>query len=126
MPATAPVPPPASLPPPPVAADKASILRNWIAQQQRLYRVAAPLLIQNTELCPQHARNLLGFTAKNRYSYTDDFAETAQAALGLEERLQVMSVFPGSGAEAAGLRQGDTLFAVEIEPLPQEIGRAHV
>lgn len=104
---------------PAAAIDKATILRNWIAQQQRLYRVAAPLLIRNTELCPQHARNLLGFTAKNRYSYTDDFAETAQAALGLEERLQVMNVFPGSGAEAAGLRQGDALFAVEIEPLPQ-------
>lgn len=119
MPAAAPIPPPASLPVPAAASDKATILRNWIAQQQRLYRVAAPLLIQNTELCPQHARNLLGFTAKNRYSYTDDFAETAQTTLGLEERLQVMSVFPGSGAEAAGLRQGDTLFAVEIEPLPQ-------
>ncbi|QAU34146.1 M48 family metalloprotease [Janthinobacterium sp. 17J80-10] len=88
-------------------------------QQARLYRVAAPLLINGNELCPQHARNLLGFTAKNRYSYTEGFADVASSALGLEERLHVMNVLPGSGAETAGLRQGDALFAVEIEPLPQ-------
>lgn len=104
---------------PPALPDKTALLRSWVEQQDRLYRVAAPLLISNTELCPRHARNLLGFTAKNRYSYTDAFADTAQAALGLEERLRVTNVLPGSSAEAAGLQKGDLLFAVEIEPLPQ-------
>lgn len=103
----------------PAVPDQADILRTWVAQQGRLYQVAAPLLINNTELCPRHARNLLGFTAKNRYSYSDAFADTAQSALGLEERLRVMYVLPGSGAEQAGLEKGDTLLAIEIEPLPQ-------
>lgn len=109
-------------PPAPVQAtapDQADILRTWVAQQGHLYRVAAPLLINNTELCPRHARNLLGFTAKNRYSYSEAFADTAQSDLGLEERLRVMSVLPGSGAEQAGLEKGDILLAIEIEPLPQ-------
>jgi len=101
------------------ANDKAALLRAWIDQQARLYRVAAPLLINNTELCPRHARNLLGFTAKNRYSYSAAFADTAQSELALEERLRVMNVLPGSGAEQAGLQKGDILLAVEIEPLPQ-------
>lgn len=104
---------------PPVTADKATALRSWVNQQERLYRVAAPLLINGHELCPQHARNLLGFTAKNRHSYTEDYADVAASALGLEERLHVMNVLPGSGADTAGLRKGDALFAVEIEPLPQ-------
>ena len=41
-------------------------LRELIAQQDRLYRVAAPLLTSNAQLCRGNARNLLGFTAKNR------------------------------------------------------------
>ncbi|RJG01498.1 peptidase M48 [Noviherbaspirillum sedimenti] len=107
---------------PPALPDKVAILRSWAEQQGRLYRVAAPLLINNTELCPRHARNLLGFTAKTRYAYTDEFAETAQSALGLDERLRVMNVLPGSGAEQAGLQKGDALLAIEIEPLPQGRG----
>jgi hypothetical protein len=115
---------PTQAPPAPMQAqaavpDKASLLRAWADQERRLYRVAAPLLIHNTELCPRHARNLLGFTAKNRYSYSDAFVDTAQSELGLEERLRVMNVLPGSGAEQAGLEKGDILLTVEIEPLPQ-------
>jgi hypothetical protein len=130
--ATAPLPPSGALPAPSstgaalppaqaeaAAPDKPTLLRSWVDQQAHLYEVAAPLLIDNTELCPRHARNLLGFTAKNRYSYSDAFADTAQSELNLGERLRVMNVLPGSGAEKAGLEKGDTLVAVEIEPMPQ-------
>ncbi len=113
------VPVPAATPAQPAApVDKVSLLRTWAHQQSRLYQVAAPLLINNTELCPRHVRNLLGFTAKTRYSYTNEFAEAAQTALGLDEQLRVMNVLPGSAAEQAGLQKGDFLIAVEIEPLP--------
>lgn len=98
---------------------KAAALREWVEQQDRLYRVAAPLLIKNTELCPAHARNLLGFTAKTKYSYSDDFIETAEEVLGLDERLKVMSVLPGSGAAQAGVQPGDILLVAGIEPLPE-------
>lgn len=127
-----PVAPPAAgpaLPTPPATApeaaeptasfDRTAALRTWVEQQNRLYQVAAPLLIHNTALCKRHARNLLGLTAKNQYSYGSDFVDIAQSVLGLDERLRVMNVLPGSGAEQAGVRDGDILLAVEIEPLPQ-------
>ncbi|GAB3549886.1 hypothetical protein GCM10027343_32250 [Noviherbaspirillum agri] len=110
-----PVETPPSLPP----IDKAATLRAWVAQQDRLYRVAAPLLVKNTELCPAHARNLLGFTAKTKYSYSDDFVDAAEEVLGLDDRLKVMSVLPGSGAAQAGLQPGDILLVAGIEPLPE-------
>ncbi|WP_292936552.1 peptidase M48 [Noviherbaspirillum sp.] len=94
-------------------------LRGWVEQQGRIYRVASPLLINNTELCPQHARRILGLTAKNKYSYSADFISLAESALGLDDELQVMHVLPGSGAELAGVRKGDVLLAVEIEPIPK-------
>ncbi|MGE5621653.1 MAG: peptidase M48 [Bacillota bacterium] len=103
----------------PAPSAREAALRLWIERQSRLYRVAAPLLINNTELCPQHRRPILGFTAKNRYSFSGDFVEAAQSALGLGDELRVMDVLPGSGAEQAGMRKGDELIAVEIEPAPQ-------
>lgn len=105
--------------PSPLPFDKAAALRSWVEQQDRLYRVVAPLLVQNTELCPSHSRNLLGFTAKTKYSYSDDFIDVAQQVLGLDERLKVMSVLPGSGAAQAGVQPGDILLVAGIEPLPE-------
>ncbi|MBP0599749.1 M48 family metalloprotease [Herbaspirillum sp. LeCh32-8] len=93
-------------------------LRELIAQQDRLYRVAAPLLTTNAQLCRGNARNLLGFTAKNKYSFPIEYAETARS-LGYDERLQVTGVLPGSGAEQAGIQRGDVLMSVAGKPMPQ-------
>lgn len=103
----------------PVSAAEEQALRSLISQHDRLYRVAAPLLVSNPELCKSNARNLLGFTAKNKYSYSSEFINAAQGSFGLDERLQVMGVLPGSGASRAGVQRGDNLVAVEDQPLPQ-------
>lgn len=102
----------------PVSSADQQALQSLVAQQDRLYRVAAPLLVNNTELCKGNARNLLGFTAKNKYSYSADLAPAAQKMLGLQEHLQVMGVLAGSGAASAGVRRGDILVSVEGKPVP--------
>lgn len=93
-------------------------LRELIAQQDRLYRVAAPLLTSNAQLCRGNARNLLGFTAKNRYSFPIEYADTARS-LGYDDRLQVTGVLTGSGAEQAGIQRGDLLVTLAGKPMPQ-------
>ena len=95
-----------------------AMLRDIVAQQDRLYRVAAPLLVNNTELCKGNARNLLGFTAKSKYSFSDELSDAAQQLYGMDDRLQVMGVLAGSGAARAGIRVGDKLSMVEGKPLP--------
>lgn len=105
--------------PPPVSRAEEEALRSLISHQDRLYRVAAPLLVGNGELCRNNARNLLGFTAKNKYSYSSEYVNAAEVVFGLGEPLQVMGVLPGSGAARAGVRRGDRLLAVEDKPLPQ-------
>ncbi|KQQ87962.1 M48 family metallopeptidase [Massilia sp. Leaf139] len=102
----------------PQMAAAADTLTRMAALQDRLYRVAAPLLIDNAELCTKHARNLLGFTAKNRHSYPGLYNEAAHVAFGMDERLQVTGVLVGSGAAKAGLRLGDALVAAGGKPLP--------
>lgn len=101
-----------------VPAATRETLTRMVLLQDRLYRIAAPLLINNADLCKSHARKLLGFTAKNRYSYPGDLADAAQAVFGYSDRLQVSGVLAGSGAARAGLRRGDGLIAVEGHALP--------
>ena len=102
----------------PEMAAAAETLTRMATLQDRLYKVAAPLLIDNAELCTRHARNLLGFTAKNRHTYPGSYNEAAHVVLGMGERLQVTNVLAGSGAAKAGLRQGDELVAAGDKPLP--------
>lgn len=102
----------------PRMAAAADTLTKMASLQDRLYRVAAPLLINNAELCKSQARNLLGFTAKNRYSYPGEFNEAAHVAFGMGERLQVTGVLAGSGAARAGLQRGDGLISAGGKPLP--------
>lgn len=93
-------------------------LRNMIAMQDRLFKVASPLLTANVPLCKGNARNLLGFTAKNKYSYSQAMAPAAQS-LGFDDRLQVTDVLPGSGAANNDIKRGDYLISVGDRPVPQ-------
>jgi hypothetical protein len=104
---------------PHVSSADQEALRTLIAQQDRLYRVAAPLLVNNPELCKGNARNLLGFTAKNKYSYPTDYADAAQQNFGLNDKLKITGVLSGSGAARVGVLRGDNLLAVEDKSMPQ-------
>lgn len=97
-------------------------LEAMVAQQDRLYRVAAPLLIRNVDLCRTAARGLLGFTAKNKWSYPGEYADAAAAVLGYDDALRVSGVLAGSGAARAGLRRGDILVAADGRALPSGPG----
>jgi hypothetical protein len=102
----------------PKVAAAAESLTKMAAMQDRLYKVAAPLLINNAEVCKSHARNMLGFTARNRYWYPGDYNEAAHVAFGMGERLQVTGVLVGSGAARAGLKRGDELISASGKTLP--------
>jgi predicted Zn-dependent protease len=90
-----------------------------IARQDRVYQVIAPLITKNAVLCKTAARPLLGFTAKNAYSFSTELRGIAERRLGLSEALQVMQVLDGSGALRAGVRRGDVLEAIQGQPLPR-------
>lgn len=92
-------------------------LRTITTQQDRLYRIAAPLLVSNAPLCKGNARNLIGFSAKNKYSFSEDYVDAAQA-LGFTEQLQITGVLVNSGAARAGIKRGDILATVEGQSMP--------
>jgi hypothetical protein len=114
------VPPPATPAPVPVVTSaEETALQQLVELQDRLDRVAGPLLVNNSPLCKRNARRLLGFTAKTKYSYTAEFIPAAQKLLHLDERLRVTGVLPGSGADKVGVLRGDRLLSVNDKALPQ-------
>jgi hypothetical protein len=94
------------------------VLDGLLLRQERIYRIAAPLIIKNAVLCRTQARPLLGFTAKNQYSYPHELTAAARQNLGLDERLQVMQILDGSGAIRAGLKRGDILQTIQDLAIP--------
>ena len=94
------------------------VLDGLLLRQERIYRIAAPLIIKNAVLCRTQARPLLGFTAKNQYSFPPELAIAARQNLGLDERLQVMQILDGSGAMRAGLKRGDILQTIQELTIP--------
>jgi hypothetical protein len=114
------VPPPAiPAPVPVVTSAEETALQQLVELQDRLDRVAGPLLVNNASLCKRNARRLLGFTAKTKYSYSAEFIPAAQKLLRLDERLRVTGVLPGSGADKVGVLRGDRLLSVNDKVLPQ-------
>ena len=116
----APAAPPLSLK---AAASAAQIatLQSLVEQQNRLYALAAPILLGNVALCKRNARNVPAFVAHTQYAYSADLADAARTAFGLDERLRIMTVFPGSAAAQSGLLPGDILTSVgdsKIAPGP--------
>ncbi|AMO99034.1 peptidase M48 family protein [Collimonas arenae] len=101
----------------PAVTPQQAELKSLVALQDRLYDVAAPLLVNNAVLCRNNARNLLGFTAKTKFSYTAEFIDAA-TSLGLTDQLQVTGVLTGSGAAKVGLQRGDLLVAIQDKPVP--------
>lgn len=95
-----------------------SALSQLIARQERIYRIAGPLMVKNAPLCRTLARPLLGFTAKNRYSYPAELGPAAESSRKLDDRLRVMQVLEGSGAMRAGIQPGDILQSIQDQPLP--------
>ena len=90
-----------------------------LASQDRVYRVAAPLITKNAPLCKTASRPLLGFTAKNKYSYPPELMRAVESTLKLDDGLQVMQVLDGSGAMRVGIRRGDQLQSLQDQPLPR-------
>ena len=96
-------------------------LTRYVANQDKLYRIAAPLLVKNAPLCKSATRHIMGFTAKNQYSYSSELAQTANKLFKLDDRLQVISVLEGGGAERAGIKRGDIFLKAQNQTIPTGI-----
>lgn len=92
-------------------------LQSELDQQRRVEDVAFALLRSGVPLCGKMAVRRAGLSFANAYVFKKDWWRAARA-LGFGDTVAVVHVAAGSGAERAGLRDGDRILAVNDEPVP--------
>lgn len=84
----------------------------------RLQRVAWPLLQAAAPLCEGNTVPRIGFQVSNVHAYAKDYQNAARAVLGVDDRLRVIGVTSGGPAERAGIKLGDIVLGMNGEVLP--------
>jgi hypothetical protein len=98
-------------------------VRIELERVERLNRVALPILARNAELCGERVTDYLGFRAGTLPDVDKkDFRPAYATLFGLDDRLRIVQVTPGSPAAAAGLRVGDVIAGLNGTPAPSGEG----
>lgn len=88
-------------------------LQAYLDDQKRLMRVSYPLLTRGADLCGDDLRYTTGMALANSSTLLGDaFKETAEVDYQLSDAVQVVYVVPGSAADKAGIKTGDTLTQI--------------
>jgi len=89
-------------------------------QQQRVVRVAFPMLIGAVRFCEGATHYVTGVRFLNRRSFERD--NVAISVLGLTDDLKITTVVPGSPADLVGVQPGDFVLAVDGSATPRGEG----
>ena len=88
-------------------------LQAYLDDQKRLMRVSYPLLTKGSDLCGEDIRYTTGMALANSSTLLGEpFKESAESDYQLNDAVQVVYVVPGSGADKAGIRAGDTISQI--------------
>ncbi|MCG8324761.1 MAG: M48 family metalloprotease, partial [Thiotrichales bacterium] len=94
------------------------LLQQHLRQQARLWDVSAPMLSEGVEVCHGQTRPNFGFVAWTRWDIERRYRIAAMGVLGLDDRLRVVHILPGSPAAEAGLLAGDEIEMVGRHRMP--------
>jgi beta-barrel assembly-enhancing protease len=99
------------------------VIQGELAAQERVNRVAWPLLKAAVPLCDGQLGTRLGLTFSNVQGFSNEYQEAARS-LGFTDTLSITSVLPGSPADRAGFMTGDRLVDWGDRVLPVGRGAA--
>ena len=97
-------------------------LRQILRQQARFWNISYPLLAEGADVCRKLIRPGFGFVAFTRWDIDRYYRIASMSSYGLDDRLRVVHVLPGSPAAKAGLRAGDVIEGIGHHAIP--LGRA--
>ena len=86
---------------------------------KRLSDLSTPLLIGNADLCDSKTRYIIAMSAANIEDYRGRRRDAMQSVYELDDRIQITLVGREGPAHIAGLREGDTILAVNDLETPR-------
>jgi hypothetical protein len=97
-----------------------------VSDHVRLMDIAFPVVAASTEFCGDDVGPGRGIKLASEYSFPEELREAARDVLGVDERPRIVHVVRGSPAEAAGLRPGESIHALDevaVEPGEKAVKR---
>ncbi len=91
---------------------------EFVKLQRRLERIGFRILRANASLCGKNRTYSCGFIYLARGIIPKEYREAYRRLFGIKNLPTVLYVIPGSPAEAAGLKEGDVIYAINQNPLP--------
>lgn len=93
-----------------------AVFQDLTRYTARLHKVAAPILLENTELCKKTGP-FIGVKTHTLKSYSKPLRQAAKRELGASHIPKIIFVETGSPAEQAGLKRGDILLGPDGRPV---------
>ncbi len=100
------------------------VVEQRMLDRQRLETLQFRLARGAVDFCAGRTRPFYGLHVATEQSFDARMRGPARDAFGLDDRLKVLYVVAGSPAEAAGLRPGATIVAVDGQALPPGLAGA--
>ena len=94
-------------------------LKTLFSQEQRLNRVAFPLLLSGADINTTKVRPYLGIQYRNMPALPKDYRQAGARVYGMDDTLQIIEVVPESPADLAELKPGDKLVSLDGHPFPK-------
>lgn len=88
------------------------VIEDYLDDYRCLLSVSSRIIVSGRELCGEDVAPYFGIDVWNIDSVSKEWRETLQSRSGLDSALQVSLVVPGTAADAAGLREGDEIVAI--------------
>lgn len=101
-----------------VSAIDGAAFEFLLAEQRRLHAVALPVLRGAVEFCGGDTKFFFGLSTAIADTFEGETRDIAVAIRGLDQTVRVLYTVPGSPAEQAGLRRGDSIISVAGRALP--------
>lgn len=87
-------------------------LEELVSEKQRLETVSFRIMHGAANSCAERTRAFHGLIVATEHSFGSEMRDAARSALGLDERLRVLYVIPGSPADLTGLKSGDVIAEI--------------
>ncbi len=102
------------------------LLERHVADSDRIFRIAYPLMVANAEFCRPRTSPTVGSTVWSAAGLSGNTGAMARQVYGLGNNLTIRDVAPNSPTARAGLRRGDVLIALNGQNIPANAQGAKV
>lgn len=101
------------------ARQKALYVQTQSKGQERVQRLAYPMLLNAAPICDEEIRPSLGVIPANKFAWPKDYQDAAVSEFGVGDQVSVGLIIESSPAYESGLKEDDILLEIAGKKVPK-------